>query len=240
MTMKHGMLVGLMLVCGLVQGEALAEPPVTSLDVELRNAHVWRGITAVDGIVLQPAGTIGLQNFGVTVWGNIDLEEVDEIDEQGLFSEFDLMLFYTFQWDVLDCVVGYSEYFENKANGAAREVHAGVSWYVMDQVYASVRCFYEIDNVRDPYAQFRIAYEGYLGEEFEVDVGLSIGVVGDDQAMGGERGFNEYAFDLEVKRVADTSAEMGCNLGYVGSLDEDVLPEQAVDFHFGLFARFFP
>jgi hypothetical protein len=230
----------MMVMMGMAAGSHAAEPPVTSLDLELRNAHVWRGMTAVDGMVLQPGGTIGLGNFGVTIWGNIDLEDVDEVDDNGLFSEFDLTLFYIFEWNNLDWKVGYSEYFEEKVNGAARELNVGVSWWLLEQVRMAVVCFYEMNDVRDPYLQVRLVYEGYLGDDFEVATGVSMGIVGDDQALGGERGFNEYAIDLEVTRVADPAFEIGVNLGYVGTLDEDVLPEQAVDFHFGVFTRFFP
>ena len=82
-------------------------------DVAATSKYIWRGQRLTDGWSLQPAGTLGIGNFSLNVWGNMDLAAVNEGDAlflkedpvappggnnglQGHFSEVD----YTFSYSI--------------------------------------------------------------------------------------------------------------------------------------------
>ncbi len=84
-----------------------------SADLAASSKYIWRGQRLTDGWSLQPAGTLGIGDFSLNVWGNMDLEAVNEGDAlflkgnptapagdnnglQGHFSEVD----YTFSYAI--------------------------------------------------------------------------------------------------------------------------------------------
>jgi len=88
-------------------------PLAFSADVAATSKYIWRGQRLTDGWSLQPAGTLGIGDLSLNVWGNLDLEAVNEGDAlylsgnpaappgdhnglQGHFSEVD----YTFSYAV--------------------------------------------------------------------------------------------------------------------------------------------
>jgi hypothetical protein len=209
-----------------------------SLAFELASAHVWRGITVTDGVVLQPSIDVGVGGLSVGTWGNIALEELDEVDEEGLFSEFDFMISYSFEAANIEWLIGYNEYLKSKVNGASREILLGASWFVTDNLTPGIECFYEMDSVRDMYIALGVDYLAELGDGFEAELGGSLGFVGGDAAIGEHGGLQDYLLSLAVSKRLESPVKIGCRLGYTGTLDEKVLPEQAADWYFGVLVAF--
>jgi hypothetical protein len=199
---------------------------------------VWRGITVTDGVVLQPAINVGVGGLNVGTWGNVALEELDNLDDEGLFSEFDFMISYSFDAADIEWLIGYNEYLEAKVNGASREMVLGARWFLTDNITPGIKCFYEIDTVRDAYVTAGIDYVTDLPEGFEATLGGSIGFCGGDAAVGERGGLQEYLFSAQVEKRLQSPVRIGCRVAYAGALDEKTLPRQPVDWYFGVLVAF--
>jgi hypothetical protein len=71
---------------------AAAMGPVDlSAEVGLYNRYLWRGLTLMDNLVLQPELSAGLGGFGLALWGNFD---ADDADGTSGFNEYDATLSY--------------------------------------------------------------------------------------------------------------------------------------------------
>ena len=79
---------------GYAEEEEATNPrPDFAVDLAFVNKYVWRGMLLTDGPVFQPAATLGYKGASVGVWGNLDLDDVN--DTEGEFNEIDLVLDYT-------------------------------------------------------------------------------------------------------------------------------------------------
>lgn len=217
---------------------AVAAPPVAAevtYELGLASAYVWRGITFTDGAVFQPSVTADHESgFSFNAWGNLDSDDVNGLS--GDFQEVDLTLSYGFGGDAVSAEVGYIEYlFPNGVGPGTRELYLSVGF---DTVLSpSLSVYYDLDEIDDFYATAGVEWSRQLDGGWSTALGLLAGFAGEGFAAvaGGVEGgaFNgEARFTLTWERARWSA---GGFVAYTDSLDRDVLPDQPVDLHGGVF-----
>ena len=198
--------------------------------LDFASAYVWRGITFTDGAVFQPSVTASNDSgFAINVWGSLDIDDAN--DMSGEFNEIDLTASYGFGADAVSAEIGFIEYlFPNTPFAGTREIYATVGW---DAVAApSFSLYYDIDEVKDFYANFGVSFGGDVSDAMAWSVGVSAGYAGDDFAA---------AYDGLAGGMYDGNVTFGLSGGswstfvsYIDALDSDALPDQPVDFLAGI------
>lgn len=196
---------------------AMAEAEVT---VDVASAYVFRGITFNDSAVLQP-GLSASGPIDVSVWGNLDLADYDEIGlESGEFTEIDIAASYDIPLD-LDPVafsIGYVEYTYPSAGGDSdREVTLGASLSI--PLEPSLTAYYGIDGAVDEsiYVELAAGIEEELIEGLSGNLGALVAFASPDE---GDDGFSHYSVSAGL-----SYGILSASVTYVGQIDDDVLPD---------------
>lgn len=213
-----------------------------SFGADVNSAYVWRGITFNDGAVVQPSLDITKGGFGLNVWGNIDIDDYNDTLDDREFSEVDLTLSYGVDIKSVSLSFGYIEYLfpTTDAGGApgTREVYGGVSFTPVEGLSTGVTVYYDFDEVEDYYISASIGYSRELVEKLSMDIGLSAGYAGKDMSVGADSGLNDYNISMGLGYAVSEAMSVSGFLAYTDTFDEDVLPEQDVDFYGGVGASY--
>ncbi len=198
--------------------------------LDFASAYVWRGITFTDGAVFQPSVTASNDSgFAINVWGSLDNDDAN--DMSGEFNEIDLTASYGFGTDVVSAEVGFIEYlFPNTPFDGTREIYATVGWDIV--AAPSVSVYYDIDEVKDFYANFGVEFGGDASDALAWSVAVSAGYAGDDFAAA-YGGLSGGMYDGNVTFGLSGGA-WSAFVSYVDGLDSDALPDQPVDFLAGI------
>lgn len=231
----HRVLFGVV-VSFLVAGLQTALPAVNgSVGLDANSAHVWRGITLTDGIVLDPHFNVKLGGFTFAYWGNMNVEDYDKIKDQGMFTESDVSMSYEYDIDTAVLGIGYMEYYYSVGREDTREVFGSVRGPIfMDNLFAGLKVYYDFGAIRDFYANATINYIFKMVDALKGDVGGSVGYAGKDMSAGGHSGLDDYMLFFGVNYDVDSDLAIGGKLAYVDTLSEKVLPDQPVHFFLGL------
>jgi hypothetical protein len=235
--MKKLVVSGFLMFFVVIYGNgAMAADATLAMDVN--SAYVWRGITFNDGMVLQPSLDVTKGGFGVNVWGNVDWDDYDDTLDSGEFSEVDLTLSYGFDLDPVSISAGYIEYLLPAGGDGTREVFVTLGVGICKGLSAELAVYYDIDEVKDAYANLGLGYNVPVSDAFSLDFGASAGYIGEDASIGGEKGFNEYLLSAGGTYAATKALSISGTVNYTDAIDEDVLPEgpygQDVNFFGGI------
>ena len=231
---------GLLVAAAAIAGPAAAEVTAT-YTLDFASAYVWRGITVTDGVVWQPQVTIAHESgFAFNVWGNWDWTDDNDLEHE--FIEVDLTPSYTFDTDSdLALAVGLIEYvFPNSGafNDATTEAWASVGWN--GTFIPTLAVYYDFDAVEDIYANLSLAFAHEIGTDSDVTfkAALAAGYAGEDfagfYAGGTESGFFDGRATVTLAWAPDDKWGIAGYAAYSDTLDDDVLPEQEVDFFGGI------
>jgi uncharacterized protein (TIGR02001 family) len=201
---------------------AMAADVSTSL--ELASAYVFRGGTLNDGLVAQPGVEIGVPlaegtgAFAFGVWGNFDIDDYDGTLKGDQFSEIDIYANYTAPIEMLDLVLGYTEYTYPMGGQADREVMLELG--LGDVLTApTVDFYFGLDGA----VESSVYIEGSISHSFAVAKGTSIDL-GATAAFadidGGESGFANYTVSAKLAYQA-----FYASVTYIGQGDDDVLAD---------------
>lgn len=217
----------------LLAATALANSGADEADMGLglSSAYVWRGITVNENPVLQPFTDFTFEMFSVNTWGNINLDEYDRIQNHGLFSEIDVTLSWVFSVSTIDYQVGWIEYLYSDGTNNTREVYGVAKVFLFEDVFADLGIYYDVDEIDDVYARARLGYIIRLSESLDAQLAGSVAAAGKDMSAGDSGGFHDYSVSLDLIHGADSLCETAISVIHTGSLDEDVLPEQEIDFY---------
>ncbi len=198
--------------------------------LDFASAYVWRGITFTDGAVFQPSVTASNDSgFAINVWGSLDIDDAN--DMSGEFNEIDLTASYGFGSDAVSAEVGFIEYlFPNTPFDGTREVYLTVGWDITAS--PSVSLYYDIDEVKDFYANVGVSFGGDVSDALAWSIDVSAGHAGDDFAAAYD-GLSGGMYDGNVTFGLSGGA-WSAFVSYVDALDSDALPEQPVDFLAGI------
>lgn len=229
-------LVAMMVVLGFFSVGAVSAADVTA-GADFNSAYVWRGMTFNDGLVFQPSLDVGYKGFGINVWGNLDIGDYDNTLDRGDFSEVDFTLSYGFDIDRFSFSLGYIEYLFPKGAEGTRELYGTVNVNIYKGLYAGLGFYYDVEAIGDFYANGKIGYGTSIGEKFSADISALAGYASDDWAIantGIDGGFHEYVFSASGTYTVIKNLDVSVYLNYAGSIDEDVLADQDVDFFGGV------
>jgi hypothetical protein len=201
------------------------------IGLEARSAYVWRGITRTDGVVIEPYVDVKMGGFGIGVWGNVNVEDYDKIDDQGLFSETDIQLSYDLDVNTAIVGLGYTEYQYSIDRENTRELFVSVRGPIFtDNLFAGIKIFYDIGVIKDAYLDATLDYVFKMVDSLKGDIGGSLGYAGNDMSIGEKSGFNDYSLFFGVVYDVDSNLELGGKVVYTDTLDREVLPDQPVNF----------
>lgn len=213
-----------------------------SVSADLNQGYVWRGMTFNDGLVLQPSVAVSTEGgFGINVWGNMDIGDYGGTMQEGEFSETDITLSYSLTAGGCEMSVGMIEYLyahqsteDMGALPGTREVYLSLSREIAKGVSAGVNVYYDFDEVDDYYANLFLGYSASLSDKIGLECSGSVGSIGRDMSLGGKGGLNDYSVSTTISFAASEAMSISGTLGYTGSMDKDVLPEQDVDLFGGV------
>lgn len=216
-------------------GAASAHAADASFALDFSNAYIWRGIVFNDSGVAQFTLDAGPLNAGsvpisFNVWGNYDIGDFDGTLEETEFSEIDLTISAGLPYGL---EVGFIEYQFPVGVGSTRELY--VSWSKEMVLTPTVSFYYDIGVVDSFYTSVDLTYSAALGEQTSIDLSGLVGIVGKKfaEAYGGEMaGFFNYNLSAGISRQVNDTFGLSGSIGYSGSLDESVLPEQPLGAYF--------
>lgn len=140
------------LLIGMMTGSSFAQDEETevsfSFDSAVHNKYIWRGMPLTNGPVFQPSATVGIGNFSVNAWLNMDLDNVNNNEFE--FNEMDFLAEYGFNLDQVSITVGILHYtFPNTDFDATTEFYGTVS--LESPLNPSVTIYQDIDLVEGSY-----------------------------------------------------------------------------------------
>jgi len=235
---------GLLITAAALAGPAAAEVTAT-YTMDFASAYVWRGITVTDGVVWQPQVTIAHPGgFAMNVWGNWDWTDDNGLEHE--FIEVDLTPSYTFDTGSdFTAAVGLIEYvFPNSGayNDATTEAWFSLGWN--GTITPALAVYYDFDAVEDYYANLSLTWAHEFAENTTFKLAASAGYAGEDfagfYAGGAESGFFDGRATATIAWAPEGKWGIAGYAAFSDTLDDDVLPEQPVDFFGGVsFSRSF-
>ncbi len=231
-----------------------------SAGVDVFSAYLWRGTTFQDTPVVQPWVDIsGIPlgrnvSLGINVWSNLPLRDVKEdgaLKVDGLeFSEFDPTLTLTLPKGFR---VGYVEYTfpttrsvhallaEDRIEEtfATRELFAGWSGTVVANANVNIDVSYDVDEVDGLYGSIGLGRSFTLRPKLVAAIEGLAGFASRNFSVAygaGKAGLFDYNLEGKLRFTPRETIAVGLTLGYAGSFDEDVLPEQPVKVYGGVTA----
>lgn len=228
----------------MTTGATTAAEAAVRMDVN--SAYVWRGITLNDGMVVQPSLDVeATSNLAINVWGNFNVDDYGGWYTKNEFSEVDLTLTYSTSIGPVDVGLSLAQYLyphQAETNGVAvhgtRELNLNLETPLIGDLSVVGLLSYDTEESNDIYASLGLKYEMELGSKLSGQLDASAGYAGkrwaEANSEGAESGLHDYTFAAAVAYTLNDSVSCGANLGYTGSLDKDVLPEQDVDLYGGV------
>lgn len=233
---KWFVMIAAMMMMGFSNAGMVAAADAT-VGADLNSAYVWRGITFNDGAVFQPSLDVGYKGFGLNVWGNLDIGDYDDTLQRGDFSEVDFTLSYGFDINRFSIGLGYIEYLFPAGGEGTRELYGTVGIDIYKGIYAGLGFYYDVEAIGDFYANGSVGYATDINEKFSIDISALAGYASEDWATantGTDGGFHEYLFSASGTYTVIENLDVSVYLNYAGSIDEDVLADQDVDFFGGI------
>ncbi len=218
--------------------QATAATATAALDVN--SAYVWRGLTFNDGFVLQPSMDVSANGFALNVWGNYDLDDYDHSVDDNEFSEIDLTASYAFKLGAVDTSVGIIHYVfpttDTTAEGAdssTTEAFVGLGYDLGAGFVISTKMYYDFDQVEDYYLTAGLAYTYSINDKTTLGLNGLASYAGEEfagsYAGGTDSGFFNYLLTASMKYMVTDALGVGANINYSDSMDDDALPDEAVD-----------
>ncbi len=176
-----------------------------SIDFEINfdfvGKYIWRGQNLVDDPVFQPSFTGSYENLTATIWGNLELTNIN--GNSGDFSEVDYSLDYSADLPSIEGI-GYSVgiiYYDFPGTDIedTTEVYGGLNSDL--PLEPSVTVYHDIDEAEGSYILLAAGHsiEKIIEISPEVLLGLDIGI-----SLGwGSASFNKYYWGTDQSKLND-------------------------------------
>ena len=230
-------------VAALVTGSVMAEPQSSAgLTLDFATAHVFRGATVVDELVIQPS--VQISGFGMDdkygeitlgAWGST--APFSDVTGEDNFYETDWYLAYALPEMVedLDLWIGYTAYQYVLAQ--EKELNFGAGYALGDFSFGSTLNFM-IDATGISGTEDQIYWDLYadyvidINEKMSVDIYALLGIMvqqGDINDVALSSGINHYELGADLSYELTEAWGLGVGLAYIGQGDSDVLPNASYD-----------
>ena len=174
--------------------ETSSAHPEFGVDLAFVNKYVWRGMLLTDGPVFQPAATLGYKGASINVWGNLDLDNVN--DNSGEFNEIDLTLDYTHaikEFSVSGGLIYYD--FPNTDFRSTLELYVAAGVDILLQPCITV--YFDVDQAQGFYGTLGLSHSFDLPDSesvsWSLDLATSVGL-GSSQYVDFYFGVHDAAF----------------------------------------------
>lgn len=229
---RHGVAI-LILLAFFFGARAVAVAAEATAGADFVSAYVWRGITFNDGRVVQPHVDVAAEQFSINVWGNYDIDDYDNTRDDNAFSEIDLTLSYTLPLESVDMSMGHISYLFPNGGTETSEIFLSAFVSGSGNMSVGIDGYYDYDDIEDYYVSVTLAYDVVLDNGLGVGASASAGYAGEDFSSGPEKGWHEYTLTLDASYPLGRTFDLSAFIATTDTLDEDVLPEQDVDYFGG-------
>ncbi len=236
-----------LVACGLMAGVVMAGPTTASaadvtIGADVASSYVWRGITLNSDAVVQPSIAVEHDSgLAIEVWSNFDLGDDDGAFVKREFSEIDFDVSYTVDFDMVSLTIGYIEYTFPAAGGivdeetgesfvvtADREGYISVGAEVVDGLSLDLTAYQNFASSDGTYIVLGAEYGLEVADGLSLALNGSIAYGGEAATAGGKSGMHDYLIGLVAEYEVQDGLSVSAFVNYVGSLDSDVLPDEAV------------
>lgn len=219
----------LLLTAFFFAGTNTAHAQELTMHATAASAYNWRGITRHDKVVAHPAIEIRHHEFKALVWGVIRGDELDDINNQGLFGELDVELAYRLELHPYSFEMGYTEYMFAVDAENTREVFGELLLPVNDYLTLEMMLAYDMGAYKDFYFMTGGLLTGELTPNLYANAEITVAAAGNGFSLGTESGFHDFGITLGLTHHIDADLSWGVSIKQSGSLDKKVLPEQEVE-----------
>lgn len=233
---------------GLVAGMLMMSPAAVqaaevTVGADVVSSYVWRGITLNKDVVVQPSVAVAHESgLALEVWANFDIGDDDGTYAKRQFSEVDFDLSYTLDLDVASITVGYIEYtfpgygdvviVDDEVVGmqasADREIYASIGAELLPGLGLDLTVYQNLATSDGTYAVLGAEYGLEVIEGLTLALNGSVGYGAKGATAGGKSGWHDYLVGLTAEMEVVEDVSVAAFINYVGSLDSDVLPSEAV------------
>ena len=173
--------------------------PGAHADLALMSKYVWRGQILTDDAVLQPAIGGNWLGFGLDIWGNVDLTDVNGNKTE--FNEIDYILKYGLTLIVVELEGGIDHYtFPNTGINTTTELYLGAVAKIL--LSPSLYIYRDVDEIKGTYVEAGVAHTvgKYDKAELELSADLGWGSAGYGRGYFAvdDAGFNNLAIAAEL------------------------------------------
>ena len=173
--------------------------PGAHADLALMSKYVWRGQLLTDDAVLQPAIGGNWLGFGLGIWGNVDLTDVNGNKTE--FNEIDYTLKYGLTLIIVELEGGIDHYtFPNTRFSSTTELHLGAAAKIL--LSPRLYIYRDVDEIKGTYVEAGISHtvSKYDKAELELSADLGWGSAGYDRGYFAvdDAGFNNFAIAAEL------------------------------------------
>jgi hypothetical protein len=211
--------------------QVASEPIGLDVGIDFYSKYIFRGQNLVDDWVMQPYASMGIEDFTLGVWGNVDM--TNENDEEWNFTEVDYTLDYSNRLtDGIGYSLGYIYYAFPQGSNDTYEFYGGLTFDTcpMDP---SITWYYDADEANGSYVAFAIGHSIELGDApFGIDLGLNVGWA--------DSSYNEYYWGVDDNGFNDLTVSVGLpmqiggwsltpSVNYAYLLDSDIQDSDRYD-----------
>ncbi len=231
---------GLLLSLVLLASASEARPVEVTYELALRSPHVWRGITLRDFPVLNASATARHENgLALQLW--VGLDASDDDGRGGEVQEIDVDLSHTWETASTSFTLGYVALVFPGGIDPTGELYARARFKGL--LAPAVEVFYNVDLLRDVFAQVSFGHTWRLGRDWVPSVRATMAYAGGEYAAffgGSQAGLHHWGLQVDfdrARRKTPTPRPYGIKfrLGYSESLNENVLPDQPARLWSGLY-----
>ncbi|MCP5118832.1 MAG: hypothetical protein GY953_49095, partial [bacterium] len=171
---------------GALLGLHAADRPEFSADAAFFSQYNWRGLVVTDGPVLQPALTMTYAGFSANVWGNLDLDDANDL--AGKFNEVDLTFSYSRSAGKAELSAGVINYiFPNIPADATTEIFGAIGFDV--PLNPSFGAYFDVDEVDGTYLTADVSHtvdfpKTSSGVATAFTLGTGLGWASENYALG--------------------------------------------------------
>lgn len=157
-----------------VAAPALAFGPVdVDAGLALNGKYVWRGMVQTPDAVVQPELSLNVLGFSAGIWGNMDTNDVNGLDQK--FTEVDYMLGYEMSLPLINFDTGFIYYdFPNSEAASTTEFYLGAAVNVL--LSPSLKIYQDIDEVKGAYWEASVSHSVALNPTTNVDLTAGFGL----------------------------------------------------------------
>ena len=173
--------------------------PSFGIDAAYNSKYVSRGVVLTDDPVFQPGSSVTYGYFKASIWGNMDLTDVNDNENQ--FNEADYTIDYTRPLNAtVNLSAGgiYYDFPNTDLNGTA-EVYTGIGLNTL--LNPSLKAYFDVDESDGCYVSASVSHSEPIREKLSLEIAASLG--------WGSAKNNDFTFGVPQAGMTDLAVTVG-------------------------------